>query len=92
MNSLISNTWLRAAGLALALTLTSAGCGDVVEPGDTEPPAQTEPSQNQVTSATGVAKGARFTMQIQVGHAYSQKPTTGAHKLKTASPLTGGNQ
>lgn len=75
---------LRSLGLCAALVLLGSGCGDVVEP---EPPAQTQPSQNQVTSAAGVVAGARFRMRVQIGHGYSQQPSHGRHSATTASAL-----
>jgi len=91
MKNMISSICSRAAGIAVAATLALSACGNVETP-EQEPPAQTQPSQNQVTSAAGVTKGARFTMRVQVGHAYSQKPTTGARKLGSATPINKGSK
>ena len=87
MKDIFSSIWLRTLGMGMGLALMTGACGDVVTPVEPDPPAQTQPTQNQVTSAAGVVKGARFTMHIQVGHAYSQETVANKHQLGTASPL-----
>lgn len=88
MTSMISNIWRKARVAGVGMSLLLVGCGTVAKPEPPEPPAQTQPTQNQVTSAAGVARGARFTMRVQVGHAYAQHAAQGARvRVGTASPL-----